>query len=406
MRCLFAILIASCACAHEPHARSTGAQAAAAERQRLFELPAAILHLQARELMAQGQWEPARARLEAYLAKEPADAAALFDAGWVEEQLGDAGAAAGSYAKALANDGGHCGAALNLARLLQGTPAKAEDVLRSALRQRPDDPRLLNALAAAQRAQSKLEEAASSVRRVLERHPKDAEAYRNLAAIEGDRGHLRLAESALNNARKLDPRDAGVVSSLGLLALRRGDVVASRELFEEATRIDAGFAPAWLNLGALALRYRDYAAAEQAYGRAIQIDGARWESRLARGWALEGLGKPREARAEYEKVLAVEPRQDDALFGKAVALRAEGDLASALAAFKQYLSLPRPARLKEAQGHLAAIDLRLKHSPPPVAKMTPKDAAAGLDLSTLPQGSKERPSAEQLPAVGAPSAVR
>ena len=95
MRCLFAILIASCACAHAPHARSTGAQAAAAERQRLFELPAAILHLQARELMAQGQWEPARARLEAYLAKEPADAAALFDAGWVEEQLGDAGAAAG-----------------------------------------------------------------------------------------------------------------------------------------------------------------------------------------------------------------------------------------------------------------------------------------------------------------------
>src|SRR5438105_8476906 len=117
MRCLFAILIASCACAHAPHARSTGAQAAAAERQRLFELPAAILHLQARELMAQEQWERARARLEAYLAQEPAAAAPLFDAGCVEEQLGDAGAAAGAYAKPLPHHRAHCAAALNLTRL-------------------------------------------------------------------------------------------------------------------------------------------------------------------------------------------------------------------------------------------------------------------------------------------------
>jgi Flp pilus assembly protein TadD len=406
MRFLFPILIATCACAHAAQTRPKVAPAAADERQRLIELPAAILHLQARELMALGRWEPARARLEAYLAKQPADAAALFDAGWVQEQLGEPGAAAQSYAKALASDGGHCAAALNLARLLQRTPAKAEDVLRSALGQRPDDPRLLNALAAAQRAQNKLEEAASTVRHVLERHPKDAEAYRNLAAIEGDRGHPRLAESALNNARKLDPRDAGIVSSLGLLALRREDVVAARSFFEEATRLDAAFTPAWVNLGSLALRYRDYAAAEQAYGRAIQLDGARWESHLARGWALEGLGKPGEARAEYERVLAVDPRQDDALYGKALALKTEGDLASALAAFKDYLSLPRPARQKEAQGHLAAIDLRLKHSPSPVASASPKDAAAGLDLSKLPQGSNQRPSAEEPAASGAPSAVR
>jgi Flp pilus assembly protein TadD len=403
---LFAILIALCACAHAAPTKSSAPEAAAAERQRLFELPAAILHLQARELMAQGQWEAAQASLEAYLAKAPADSAALFESGWVREQLGDAGAAAGLYSKALASDGGNCGAALNLARLLRGTPSKAEDILRAALAKRPDDPRLLNALAAAQRAQNKLEEAASAVRRVLERHPNDVEAYRNLAAIEADRGYLRLAESALNNARKLDPRDAGIVNSLGVLALRRDDPAEARALFEEATHVDTVFAPAWVNLGALALRYRHYAAAEQAYGRAIQLDGGRWESRLARGWALEGLGRPREARAEYEKVLAANRRQDDALYGKALALKAEGDLASALAAFKEYLTLPRPAHLKEAQNHLAAIDLRLKHFPPPLTTTAPKDAAAGLDLSTLPQGGGDRPTPQQAPGRDAPSAVR
>src|SRR5437763_9380113 len=131
MRFLFAILIATCACAHAAQTRPKGAPAGADERQRLIELPAAILHLQARELMAQGRWEPAQARLEAYLAKQPADAAALFDAGWVQEQLGDAGAAAESHAKALARDGGHRAAPLNLARLLQRTPANAARVLRS-----------------------------------------------------------------------------------------------------------------------------------------------------------------------------------------------------------------------------------------------------------------------------------
>jgi tetratricopeptide (TPR) repeat protein len=86
----------------------------------------------------------------------------------------------------------------------------------------------------------------------------------------------------------------------------------------------------------------------------------RWETHLARGWALEGLRKPREARAEYEKVLAFDPQQDDALYGKALALKAEGDLEGALRAFKAYTALPNAAHLKEAQNQLAAIDLRLK----------------------------------------------
>jgi hypothetical protein len=65
------------------------------------------------------------------------------------------------------------------------------------------------------------------------------------------------------------------------------------------------------------------------------------------------------ARAEYEAVLALRPGQDDALFGRAAALRAEGDLAGARAAFQRYVSGEKPARLKEALAQIAAIDLRL-----------------------------------------------
>jgi tetratricopeptide (TPR) repeat protein len=390
------------ACAHAPE-RRPAPPAAPAQRRNLLELPPAILHQEARELMLQKRWDAAQERLEAFLDKEPANAVALFEGGWLAEQRADPGAAADLYRRALAADPGQVGAALNLARLLREKPLQAEKVLRAALAHAPGDPDLLDALAGVLRTEKKLDEAEAMVRKVLERHPRDAGAFRTLAAVESDRGRVRLAESALNSARKLDPEDAGILNSLGLLALRRDDPAAARADFEEAVRLDPSYAPAWSNIGALALRYRDYAAAEQACARALEADPSRWQTRLTRAWALEGLRKPAEARAEYERVLAVDPAQDDALYGRALALKAEGDLQGASAAFRRYMALSQPAHPREARMQLAAIDLRLQD--PPAASATPGNAAANLDLSTLPQGA-EPPSAEEGREGDQPAVVR
>jgi Flp pilus assembly protein TadD len=313
----------------------------------------------------------------------------------------DPKSAADDYRKALESEPAHPGATLNLARLLHDKPGEAEQVLRKTIAKRdPPEPELLDALAAVLRAQGKLDEARALVRQVLERHPRDADAYRNLAAIEADGGHVRLAESALNNARKLDDKAPGILNSLGLLALRRDDAAAARAWFDQATQLDANFAPAWANLGALALSYRDYAAAELAYAKAVQLDPTRWNTHLAHGWALEGLRRAKDARAEYEKVLALKPGQEDALYGRALALKAEGDLPAALQAFKEYAANSKATHLKEAQGQIASIDMRLKHPPAtlPKAATAQKAAGAGLDLSKLPQGTDPGPSNEKLPA--------
>ena len=405
-----ALAVAAVACAHAPPpkpvavARPVGP---APDAPRLIDLPPAILYKESRELMAQGKYADAEKRVQAYLQKEPKSAAALFDAGWLAEKRGDTKAAQDFYQRALASEPSHTGAALNLARLKRDKPAEVETTLRAALKakQGDPDPQLLDAVAAAQRAQGKLDDAEQSVRQVLERHPRDADAYRNLAAIEADRGHVRLAESALNNARKLDDKDAGILNSLGLLALRRDDLAAARGYFEQATQLDASFAPAWANLGALALSYRDYAAAEQAYAKATQLDATRWDTHLAHGWALEGLKKSKDARAEYEKVLAMKPAQEDALYGRAVALKAEGDLPGALQAFKEYAANSKATHVKEAQTQIASIDMRLKNPPaaqPKPAAIAAKPATpaqdAELDLSKLPQGTDTGPSTEKLPA--------
>jgi tetratricopeptide (TPR) repeat protein len=410
MRGLAVLLTVACACAHAPPAKPVSAASPAAAKPappRLIDVPPAILYKESREMMAAGNWEGARERVDAYLKREPRSAAALFDGGFLAEKRGDAKAAQDFYARALVSEPSHLGAALNLSRLYrrQDKPGDAEQVLRSTIAKREGDakgdPQLLNALSSVLRAEKKLDQADAAARQVLVRHPRDADAWRNLAAVEADRGHVRLAESALNNARKLDDKDAGILNSLGLLALKRDDVTAARADFEQATQLDAAFGPAWANLGALALAYRDYPAAEQAYAKAVAIDGTRWETHLGHGWALEGLRKPKEARGEYEKVLALKPGQEDALYGKALALKKENDLPAALQAFKEYAANSKATHVKEAQNQIAAIDLRLKNAPAaapkPAVAAKPNPAAAELDLSKLPQGTDTGPSSEKLP---------
>lgn len=351
-------LLLACACAHSRPAPVASRPAGPA--QRLLEVPPAVIYKEARELMARSEWDAAKVRLDAYLAREPKNPAAQFDAGYLAEKRGDQAAAQDAYRRALRLDPGHVGAALNLARLLPAPDA--EPVLRAALEKHDGDPALLDALAGALRGQNKLAQAEAVARKVLERHPKDALAWRVLAAIEADRGHVRLAESALQNARKLAPEDAGIVNSLGLLAMRRDDVVAARALFEEATRLGPSLAAPWSNLGAVALRYRDYAAAETAYARAVALEGSA-PVRLGHAWALEGLRRFKEARGEYEQVLAAQPRDVDALFGRAVALKAEGDLPSSLQAFKDYLALDGPPKAADARTQVASLEARLKAAP-------------------------------------------
>ena len=412
MRKLLCLFATACACAHAPEQKAPVAAQPVPRPPplRLIDVPPAILYKESRELMAMGNWDAAKDRVDAYLEREPKSAAALFDAGFICEKRGDPKAAQDYYRRSLENEPSHVGSALNLARLLreQDKLAEADQVLHIALSKTTPGtarPQLLNALSSVLRAEKKLDEADAAARQVLVRHPRDADAYRNIAAIEADRGHVRLAESALANARKLDDKDPAILNSLGLLAMKRDDVAAARGYFEQATQLDGSFAPAWANLGAVALSYRDYPAAEQAYAKAVQLDPNRWDTRLAHGWALEGLRRPKDARGEYEKVLALRPGQEDALYGKALALKAENDLPAALQAFKEYAANSKATHVKEAQNQIAAIDLRLKN--PPASAPRPAGAPAGrpagsaaaeLDLSQLPQGTDTGPSVEKLPA--------
>jgi tetratricopeptide (TPR) repeat protein len=225
----------------------------------------------------------------------------------------------------------------------------------------PDaDPHLGDTVAEALLGLGGVEQAEAAAHEVLERFPSDARAYGVLARVASVRGQRGLEAVLLAQVHKLDPGAAWAVNEEGLLAFTRGEAAAARERFAEAVRIDAAFVPGWANLGAIALRYRDFGAAADAYAKATEIDPSRAEFHLGRAWALEGLGKPADARGEYERVLAVAPDDEDALYGRAAAIQAQGELSAALEAFRAYAARPRATRAKDAAARISAIELRLK----------------------------------------------
>jgi len=122
------------------------------------------------------------------------------------------------------------------------------------------------------------------------------------------------------------------------------------------------------------LSYRDYRGAQEAYAKAVELDLEHPELHLGYAWALEGGRKVALARAEFDEVLRLRPGEIDALYGRAAALRAEGQLELALRAFREYVTRPNASRVKEANGNIAAIELRLKSAAAPPAEAAPAPA--------------------------------
>jgi tetratricopeptide (TPR) repeat protein len=99
--------------------------------------------------------------------------------------------------------------------------------------------------------------------------------------------------------------------------------------------------------GAVALQLGDL-------GKALRLlEGATAVvARANRGFARLGLGRPAEALADFDGVLASDPKNDEATFGRGLALAAQGKNREAAAAFDTLLArspdhLSAPAARRE-----------------------------------------------------------
>lgn len=112
--------------------------------------------------------------------------------------------------------------------------AGAEAILQETLTQNPGNPDVVNALAIAQSAQGKIEEAKATFNSVNT----DPDAQRNLARLLITVGQSQAALDTLTPLVQANPNDAELQALLGLALRGTGDTAAATAAFDQALAID------------------------------------------------------------------------------------------------------------------------------------------------------------------------
>ena len=179
----------------------------------------------------------------------------------------------------------------------------------------------LGALAEAQKryAEGRYEEARQACLEELRRDPAQVEAYVLLAwSLIGLERYADAENYALKGYElRRDPR---LTESLGEAAFHLGRNEAALRNFQNyvmAVPEGGRVGLAYYYMGETYLRLARFAHADIALTAALQYSpgNARWWTRL--GWAREKAGDSAQAAQAYARALAIDPRLEDALAGKA-----------------------------------------------------------------------------------------
>ncbi len=248
---------------------------------------------------------------------------------------------------------------------------EAEEILRQALADNPDYPRL-NAVFAhlVEMRQGDFAAAETRLRKALEHDPFLVLGWRLLGELQERTDHTDEAVESYRQGLRREPDDTDLHARLGMLLARRGGAEAEGHL-REAIRLDPEFRPdVHVALGAWLADQGRTAEALAEYARVLESAPDHPGARNNRAIALYRSGRVDEAEAEFEAVIAEHPEQTDALNNlAAIAInrtnwqRAEGlarravEIAPKLAEGWSNLGIAL-----DEQGHFAEAEVAFRHA--------------------------------------------
>ncbi len=145
-----------------------------------------------------------------------------------------------------------------------------------------------------------------------------------LGFAASEHGDLKIAERELRTAAQHLKASPMLALELGRVLLRRGDPTAARRELERAVELDAESSDAWAALADCCGALGDLDAGVDAARRALAAAPDRpARARRVLAGILDRRGAPEEreeARSLFEELLAEDPRDAAALFGRAVGL--------------------------------------------------------------------------------------
>lgn len=331
-----------------------------------------------RNLSALGRFETAEPHLLAVVqARDDADA--WTELGTLARRRGDFDDAIAAFRKALARDPGQLAALLNLGQLInrQGDSEAAAILLErhramAVVGDRLDhlqrSSRLAGATAAnfaaladAQLAAGKPQEAIASYRRALQMSPGFPTAALGLASLLLDRGELDEATRWSVTALMHDPDNVRSHYLIGMVRLAKGQFDEAEQAFLASQQRGAWGAEAYLRV---AEAYREAGRTDRATAlvdRADELAPEQAQVSVQRGLNLLWDSKPSAAAAEFNQAVAVDPDHANAWMALGISLVQSGDTDEAELAFR--------AALRAQQGELltgisaAQISQRFKGYP-------------------------------------------
>ena len=306
------------------------------------DLIGAHVHLErARALAGAARWEDSERELDAMLAADPENVAALAQRAQVRLRLRRPAAARADLTRALDLDpedagtyralaqlelaGGEAGKALELARagagkrgafeslnVIQasalaalGRRDEAISLLDERLAVHPDDPDLLLARASFHVAAGEAAPAQALLERAVAVDALHLGARLALAGVLQDRGAVEPAAAVLEAFLRIDPANPDVLLRLGSVRLEQPE--RARPYLEEAVRLEPGNAAALALLGACQIRLGDSQQAVVSLERSLALGPGERETRNNLGIALTLCGRLGDAERTLRSVLAENP---------------------------------------------------------------------------------------------------
>jgi len=127
--------------------------------------------------------------------------------------------------------------------------------------------------------------------------------------------------------------------AFGLLQEQMRRTSAAKEAYGRAVAENAAFTPAHGALGRIAIAARDSGTALVEFGLAVETEPSDVMLRVGYGQALMLARRPKDAAAQFQKAVELEPYYAEPVFLLATALEGAGDAAAAKERFGKFLEL-------------------------------------------------------------------